>query len=330
MIRDALIAAGTVLGWAWTALVGLTALTLLFASPIASFGLLLWALLFTPPLWRYTQRINRQTHIWGRLGVFVFAMILIGAAPKPPTTATAPTPTPAMAPSSIEAVAPTTTPTAVAASPSPIKVVSTGDGDTLRVLQNGKTVTVRLACIDAPESAQQPWGSAAAGRLAALLPKNSAVTMRIVDKDRYGRTVAETFKDGTLINLQMVEEGHAVAYRDYLAQCNAQQYLAAEERAKASKLAFWNQNDPVMPWDFRRNPTPQPKQTAQPQPPKASIEAPPAPAPAAVDPNTPVRDPVSGSCDCPYDTDSRGRSCGRRSAYSKPGGSSPICYESDR
>ena len=36
-----------------------------------------------------------------------------------------------------------------------------------------------------------------------------------------------------------------------------------------------------------------------------------------------------GRCPCPYDVDRAGRSCGRRSAYSRPGGYSPICYESD-
>ncbi|MBN8564773.1 MAG: SH3 domain-containing protein [Leptolyngbya sp. UWPOB_LEPTO1] len=42
---------------------------------------------------------------------------------------------------------------------------------------------------------------------------------------------------------------------------------------------------------------------------------------------TPLREPVSGSCECPYDTDKRGRSCGRRSAYSRPGGAAPACYK---
>ena len=37
----------------------------------------------------------------------------------------------------------------------------------------------------------------------------------------------------------------------------------------------------------------------------------------------------SGSCPCPYNTDRAGRSCGRRSAYSKPGGEAPKCYPSD-
>jgi hypothetical protein len=37
----------------------------------------------------------------------------------------------------------------------------------------------------------------------------------------------------------------------------------------------------------------------------------------------------SANCPCPYNTDRAGRSCGRRSAYSRPGGYAPLCYESD-
>lgn len=36
-----------------------------------------------------------------------------------------------------------------------------------------------------------------------------------------------------------------------------------------------------------------------------------------------------GSCACPYNRDRAGRSCGRRSAYSRPGGESPLCFRSD-
>ena len=36
-----------------------------------------------------------------------------------------------------------------------------------------------------------------------------------------------------------------------------------------------------------------------------------------------------GPCACPYNTDRAGRSCGRRSAYSRPGGYAPICYPAD-
>jgi hypothetical protein len=37
----------------------------------------------------------------------------------------------------------------------------------------------------------------------------------------------------------------------------------------------------------------------------------------------------SGSCPCPYNTDRAGGSCGKRSAYSRPGGRAPLCYQSD-
>jgi len=37
----------------------------------------------------------------------------------------------------------------------------------------------------------------------------------------------------------------------------------------------------------------------------------------------------SGSCPCPFNTTKRGQKCGKRSAYSRPGGASPLCYKSD-
>lgn len=36
-----------------------------------------------------------------------------------------------------------------------------------------------------------------------------------------------------------------------------------------------------------------------------------------------------GNCPCPYNTARNGSKCGKRSAYSKPGGYAPICYERD-
>ena len=37
----------------------------------------------------------------------------------------------------------------------------------------------------------------------------------------------------------------------------------------------------------------------------------------------------SGNCPCPYNTMRNGRSCGRSSAYSRPGGAAPLCYPRD-
>jgi hypothetical protein len=36
-----------------------------------------------------------------------------------------------------------------------------------------------------------------------------------------------------------------------------------------------------------------------------------------------------GNCPCPYNTARNGSRCGRRSAYSRPGGASPLCYPGD-
>ena len=36
-----------------------------------------------------------------------------------------------------------------------------------------------------------------------------------------------------------------------------------------------------------------------------------------------------GNCACPYNRTTNGSKCGRRSAYSRPGGYQPMCYPSD-
>ncbi|MCD6035683.1 MAG: hypothetical protein K0R63_1424 [Rickettsiales bacterium] len=37
----------------------------------------------------------------------------------------------------------------------------------------------------------------------------------------------------------------------------------------------------------------------------------------------------SGGCPCPYSINKAGRTCGKRSAYSRPNGEKPICYPKD-
>ena len=37
----------------------------------------------------------------------------------------------------------------------------------------------------------------------------------------------------------------------------------------------------------------------------------------------------AGNCPCPYNTDRAGRTCGARSAWSKPGGAAPLCFPGD-
>lgn len=134
------------------------------------------------------------------------------------------------------------------------RVVSVGDGDTLRVATGEKTITVRLACVDAAETAQAPFGKAATERLRQLLPVNQQVTLRVADTDRYGRSVAKVYKDNLSINLALVQEGQAVVYRQYLNACPElrERLLKAETSARGRKIGFWNQANPILPADFRR------------------------------------------------------------------------------
>lgn len=133
-------------------------------------------------------------------------------------------------------------------------VVSIGDGDTLRIRQGERTITVRLACIDAPEMAQQPHGQRARAYLRMRLPIGSRVRLAVKTTDRYGRTVAEVVGDIN-IGLAMVEDGQAFAYRQYLSGCDAREYLNAENRASRRRSGVWQvQGGITRPWDFRRSP----------------------------------------------------------------------------
>jgi len=77
-------------------------------------------------------------------------------------------------------------------------------------------VTVRLACFDAPETAQAPYGAKARATLQALAPVESTVAIQGSKKDRYGRTIAEVLKGRTNVNLEPVRRGDAFVYRQYL------------------------------------------------------------------------------------------------------------------
>ena len=132
------------------------------------------------------------------------------------------------------------------------EVLSISDGDTIRVRQGGRAITVRLACIDAPETAQRPYGQQARSHLQQRLPVGREVSLDVKTTDRYGRSVAEVISDIN-INLAMVEDGQAFAYRQYLGGCDAKEYLDAEYRASRRRYGVWQVPGGITrPWDFRR------------------------------------------------------------------------------
>jgi endonuclease YncB( thermonuclease family) len=133
------------------------------------------------------------------------------------------------------------------------RVVSIGDGDTLRVRRGDQQWTIRLACIDAPERAQAPYGDQARHYLQMRLPLDHDVTIHPLGTDRYGRTVAEVISEINL-NLALVEDGVAFVYPKYLGQCDANEYLQAEYRARRHRYGVWRVPGGIQrPWEFRHD-----------------------------------------------------------------------------
>ena len=136
----------------------------------------------------------------------------------------------------------------------PVTLVSVGDGDTVRVTsRQGEKVTIRLACIDAPETSQGTSGKWSTQTLKGLI-EGKSISLKPQVKDRYGRTVAEIYIGNRNINLQMVQVGAAYVYRQYLRQCDRDSYLLAEDTATKKGLGVWGPYKPAqVPWEYRRS-----------------------------------------------------------------------------
>ena len=133
------------------------------------------------------------------------------------------------------------------------KVVGVSDGDTLTLLvpdgASFKQVRVRLGEIDTPES-RQPYGERAKQALSDLAFGQQARVV-VQDTDRFGRTVGRVYVGGVDVNAEMVRQGAAWVYRQYLKD---QSLLMLEAEAKATKRGLWGlpEAERCPPWDWRR------------------------------------------------------------------------------
>ncbi len=157
------------------------------------------------------------------------------------------------------------------------KVVGISDGDTLTLLvpdgASFKQIKVRLGEIDTPER-KQPYGTRAQQTLSELA-FNQQARVVVQDTDRYGRTVGRVYVGSVDVNAELVKQGAAWAYRQYLKD---QSLLALEAEAKAAKRGLWGlpEAERCPPWDWRKNACPTSASAPAPAAPAAS-----APKPAA-------------------------------------------------
>lgn len=128
-------------------------------------------------------------------------------------------------------------------------VINVYDGDTFSCLTDNKQkLKVRMIQIDAPEY-KQDFGQKSKIQLSELI-FGKTVNLKINGKDKYDRTLAEVYLDSRNVNKEMVQQGYAWAYREYLTD---QSYIELEATAKSQKLGLWSQENPIYPSTFRNS-----------------------------------------------------------------------------
>lgn len=96
--------------------------------------------------------------------------------------------------------------------------------------------------------------------LRALVDQGEAGQIIVVpiEKDRYGRTVADLFVDigeekEIHLNSQMLMDGMAYHYERYSSSCPQPEVLVmAENIAKEQSAGVWSNPDAEKPWDYRK------------------------------------------------------------------------------
>ena len=125
------------------------------------------------------------------------------------------------------------------------------DGDSIHIIDKGKTIKVRLLYIDAPEL-KQPYGVESKKFLENMI-LNKTVTISCEKKDIYGRELCEIFLYGsdapTYINAKMIKSGNAWVYKS----SRSNVYLVnLEKDAIRYKRGLWHSDDAIEPWIYRK------------------------------------------------------------------------------
>ncbi len=129
------------------------------------------------------------------------------------------------------------------------QVVAVHDGDTLTMQSGSFLYKVRLSDVDAPEMGQVFGKQARQFTEDRVLGRRVRVNVALID--RHGRRVGEVIvEDGWVLNEELVHAGFAWYYRVHPVRNDRLQKL--EQYAFTKKLGLWVEQDPLPPWEFRR------------------------------------------------------------------------------
>ena len=129
------------------------------------------------------------------------------------------------------------------------KVKKVIDGDSLIVIDSdNKEQELQLEGIDAPE-AKQAYGKDATKALDKLVA-GKEVKVKWKSRDNFDRILGHVYVGDQFVNLEMIKIGAAWHFKRYNKD---EEFAKAEEKAREVKLGLWNENEPVAPWDFRKN-----------------------------------------------------------------------------
>ena len=121
---------------------------------------------------------------------------------------------------------------------SPCRVTKVTDGDSIVCAETGR---VRLLGIDAPELSQKPFGNQSRGALAAMIPVGRTVQLEpdVQARDRNGRLLAYVWRDGRLVNWEMVRGGWVVTLTYAPNVQYVDQLREAVQQAEKEELGLW-------------------------------------------------------------------------------------------
>lgn len=78
------------------------------------------------------------------------------------------------------------------------------------------------------------------------------VKLEVLDIYKYRRLVCMVWSDDRNINLEMITEGHAEAFIEYLKSPYRTEFLDAEREAKSARRGVWLLPNYERPRDFRK------------------------------------------------------------------------------